>query len=178
MHPPQPPQATVRAVATAVCRYHTRGVTPYTWADTPVPDNHVNLLLRDHRTGLRVALAVGREAHLWMAAPVGPAATAAYLLMETGNTVDDVRRFLAPGVTDTEPPGDVDYEDPRLSLRRVMLLHATHTQPHPEHETLAYILKAWHLWVSGAVARQVTWRPDDGMPRIARWSVDVPVTPP
>lgn len=160
-----PLQATARLVAL----YQSR-VPVVLWPDAQPDEATMAPLIRAHHARLRVAVDIGREAHSWMAAPVVPAATCAYLLIANGIAHADVVRFLAPTYEEMEP------DDPRQSLRRVMQLHAVAPDEHDEHEALAYMLRAWNLWSSGAETRRLAWKPEDGMPPVNRWAVEIPVT--
>jgi hypothetical protein len=158
-----PLQAAARLVA--LYQHH---VPVALWPDAEPDEATMVPLIRTHHGRLRAAVDLAREARAWMAAPVAPAAAAAFLLLANGIDHADIRRFLAPTDETLEP------EDPRESLRRIMQLHDAAADEHPDHESLAYILRAWNLWSSGAETRRVTWKPDDGMPSVNRWAVDIP----
>jgi hypothetical protein len=157
-----PLQATARLVAL----YQNR-VPVALWRDAEPDEDAVVPIIRAHYERLRVALDIGREANVRTAAPVTAAAACAYLLLERGIAHEDVLRFLSP----TE---DVDNDDPRESLRRVMRLHAAAPEEHEEYEALGYMLRAWNLWSAGDT-RRVAWKPDDGMPIVRGWPVEIPI---
>lgn len=134
------------------------------------PDDRALLpIITNHHTRLRESLAIAGDAHARMSSPIAPAAAAAYLLADHDISLDDARRLLAPG------DEELESDDPREALRRIMQTHAATPDVHEEHEALAYMLRAWNLWCSGATTYTIRWKPADGMPRIGSWAVDIPL---
>lgn len=166
--PTAPP---MQAIARLVCLYRIRGLSIHRWASEQVEPGATQKLVKSNIGRMRMSLALGRYAHRNMGAPVAAAGAAAYLLLDAGNDPSTVKRFLAPEAYELA----MDTGDPRRSLRRVMELWAGSRDEHHEHEALAYILRAWNLWVTGADVHHLQWTPHDGMPPIRAWPVSTDV---
>jgi hypothetical protein len=93
--------------------------------------------------------------------PASIGAAAAHLILDHGSDIASVNRFVV-GLCG----GSLPYGDPRLSLRRICRGYAAQANPRPDYEMLAYVLRTWNIYVTGKRASAVTWKVDDGMPRI------------
>lgn len=159
--------ATPHAVAELVVHYRRRDGRRKRWSQGTVEWPQVIGLTRTHHAELRRSLAIGRDANRAMGAPVTPAAAVAFLLLDNGHDLALIRRFFAAPST----LEDVDDNDPRRALRRVMY---SFTEDDPQL-AMGYMLKAWGLWVTGGECRMLKFAIEDGMPPIASWpSVELP----
>lgn len=163
-HPP------IHEIARLVTLYRARDVKPYQWA--AVGDAYhrptVELVRARHRL-LRAAHAIGRELHGAIPAVDEIAAAAvAYVLLDDGQTPDVVRRFAT--VTDEA----IADGDPRNAMRAA--LAGSGPNPRPQW-TMGIMLKAWGLWVTGSTCRQISWRDDQPVPRVAGWPAFAIPTP-
>jgi len=164
----------MHSIARYVTLYRARDVKPYQW-DSVRDTYHrstVELIRARHRL-LRVARAYGRELHGRIRAVDEHAAGAvAYVLLDDGQPSDVVRRFF---LLDDETVGD---DDPRTAMRRAL---AELTPADGPQRTMGIMLKAWGLWVTGSTARQLSWRDDQPIPRVAGWpsfSIPTPIESP
>lgn len=162
------------ATATLVELYHT-DVPPEEWPNTTVDDDILTGKVNtDGR--IRLCVTIGVDAKKHMAVPVAPAAAAAYLLLEAGADIEEVRRFLAPGISEFSSKEEIDPEEPRAVLSRTMKIFAAGSDAHEEYEVLGLLLTAWNLWVTGEEVRYIQWRKREEMPRIKMWLSDSPLS--
>lgn len=158
----------MQAIARLVCLYRTAGLTRRDWAAYQVPQGRLIELIQTHMSAFHAALDLSRKANEHMGAPIPPSGAFAFLLLARKTPNATVGRFFTGADT------HVESDDPRECLRRTLRLHAGSQEMHPDYETLAYLIKGWNAWVNGSKRSRLEWRPDEGMPRIAQWIVDIP----
>jgi len=158
-------KAPLHEIARLVILYRARGLRPHQWAS--VKDEYhrdvITLTRRRHRL-LYAAHAIGRDAHRMnpYVDEYGASAVAFVLADESNSPPHVVRRFLCPGANGEA----IEDNDPRLAAQR-----AARTLPldSPPYRTMGVLLKAWGIWVTGGVARELSWRDDAPMPRVTGW---------
>jgi len=151
-------------IARLVVLYRARGIKPYTW-DRVGDAYHrqiVELTRTRHRL-IRAAQAVGRELrqHIPAADEYGAAAVA-YVLLDDGQPPHVVGRFCIPGYGGEQ----LADADPRTAVRRAL---AQLPPGHAPQRTMGLMLKGWGMWVTGSTCRELTWREDAPIPRVAGW---------
>jgi hypothetical protein len=149
------------AIARLVCLYKTRGLTIYEWNTHKITQGTIIRFINHDLMKIRASLTIARDASRYMSATLPSAGAAAYIIMDSGHEPSIAHRFLAPhGET-------LNLGDPRISLARIMRLYAGARDDHPDWECLAYMLRAWNLYNAKRRVAHVTWKPDDGIPRVS-----------
>jgi hypothetical protein len=146
-----------------VCLYRRRAIPVAHWQRMQVDPAEIGRLFYSHRERVMECRRLGIGVFHAVHAPAPVAAASAFILCDNGVDLASVNRFMI-GLCG----GNLHHGDPRSSLRRIMRAYAAQRESHPDYEILAYMLRTWNLYVSAASVAAVTWKPEDGLPRIAR----------
>lgn len=160
-------------IARLVTLYRARNVKPYQWDSVgDALHRQVLELTRARHRLLRVAHTIGRELHEHIpAADELAAAAVAYVLIDDGQSLDVARRFVVPGHGGEQ----LEDGDPRTAMRRALADLPVGARP---QRTMGLMLKAWGMWVTGSTCRELSWREDSPIPRVAGWpSFAIPAPP-
>jgi hypothetical protein len=157
---------THRQLANRVIRLvllYRRRVQPKNWPDATVDPAAIAKHYYEHSKRTLRAIKLGIEAFHCGRMPVSPVAAFCYLATDHGHTWDSIEAFMKSLCCE-----QLEDEDPRTSLRRIMRTNAIRQNKYPDHEILAYTIKTFNLHNAHTGTEALLWNQDNGMPRFAR----------
>lgn len=156
---------TISAIIRQVMLYRRR-MHPLRWDETETPVVDIAKLYYAQRDHWHECKAIGVAVFRGIHAPAASVGAAAHLICDQGNHKTAMLAFM-----DQLAGGPLPPRSPLMSLRRIMSTYAIQNG-RPEYEPLAYLLRTWNLYADNAKVDIITWRPDDGMPRISKRLAD------
>lgn len=139
-----------------------RRIHPLQWPATATTPEQISRAFYAQKERWLDCKAIGLGLFRSIHAPAYAGGAAAFLLADHGHSRERTLDFMRQLAT-----ADLPEHSPLASLRRIMQTYAVQRENHPHYEPLAYILRAWNLWVTNSKVDIITWKPEDGMPRIS-----------
>lgn len=150
----------LRSMIRTVILYR-KHIHPLRWASVDIPTEQIWRTYHVQTERWLEAKAVGLSVFRHIHAPAYAAGAAAFLICDHGHSKQDMLQFMKQLST-----GELAKDNPLCSLRRIMSTYAIH-KGSADYEPLAFMLRGWNLHLASARVDVISWKPEDGMPRIA-----------
>jgi len=156
-------QAFTASMLRLVLLYRRRTIRVEHWQRIQVDPAGIGRLFHQQRERVMECRRLGIGVFHATGAPATIAAASAFILGDNGVDLASINRFMV-GLCG----GPLKEGDPRISLRRILRAYAAQRESHPDYELLAFLLRTWNLYATNTPTAAVTWKREDGMPRIGR----------